>query len=140
MWRLLYNRGRFLLVSTSSTEDDSSIVSLQARFSDLLLLRWCRRLLFWVVRVIRLPAAPYLRPTCVAPVGRQLGAYGISTQQLLLRACMWIECGSVIVPKRRPGNRPSTSDLGHESAQGCAGCCAETFEPKFSSNGAPLLQ
>ena len=50
-------RGRPLLVSTSSTEDDSSIVSLQARFSDLLLLRWFRRLLFWVVRVIRLPAA-----------------------------------------------------------------------------------
>ena len=63
-------RGRPLLVSTSSTEDDSSIVSLQARFSDLLLLRWFRRLLFWVVRVIRLPAAR----TYGRLAWRQLGA------------------------------------------------------------------
>ena len=77
---------RFLLASTPSTEDDSSIVSLHARFSDLLLLRWFRRLLFWVVRVIRLSAARGLAADLRG--GSWAPLIAISTQQLLLRACM----------------------------------------------------
>ena len=56
VWDFLKERGSFLRASTSSTEDDYSIVSLQALFSDLLLLRWFRRVLFFVVRCFTLSA------------------------------------------------------------------------------------
>ena len=70
-WRREYEeslqcRGRFHLESTSSTEIDSSIVSLQARFSDFVVFG----VFFsgWSVSSVSL--AIILRLTCVVQVGR----------------------------------------------------------------------
>ena len=88
---------------------------------------------FFSVRVIRLSAARSLTADLRGANWALLVA--ISTQQLLLRACI-----SLVMDRIRSrncsrtavGNGPSTSDLGHESAQGCAEHCAGAVEARAS--------
>ena len=121
----LCNRACFLRASASSAEDgDSSVVSLQARFSDLLLLLRCvLRLLLCVDRCARvcenrcIGVCSARERTAALRAAERTLLVAISTQQLLLRACISCEmlrirscsCSSTTVGERALAFRPRCS-------------------------------